>query len=52
MDTLIVMTKGGEFIEVHPSCVADHQRLGWVVVDTPPVQNKSPETPKRKKAQA
>lgn len=27
---LIVMTKDGAAIKVHPSCVADHQRLGWV----------------------
>lgn len=27
---LIVMTKAGEKLKVHPSCVADHKRLGWV----------------------
>jgi len=35
MDALIVMTKAGESIQVHPSCVADHQRAGWVI-DTSP----------------
>lgn len=27
---LIAVTKGGETIKVHPSCMADHKRLGWV----------------------
>lgn len=27
---LIAMRKDGETIKVHPSCVADHKRLGWV----------------------
>ena len=33
--TLIVMTKAGGTIEVHPTCVADHQRIGWVIDNTP-----------------
>ena len=27
---LVAMTKGGDTIKAHPSCVADHKRLGWV----------------------
>lgn len=27
---LIAMRKDGDTIKVHPSCVADHKRLGWV----------------------
>lgn len=27
---LVAMSKGGDTIKVHPSCVADHKRLGWV----------------------
>lgn len=27
---LISMTKDGDTLKVHPSCVADHKRLGWV----------------------
>ncbi|MGD0708280.1 MAG: hypothetical protein ABSA51_07490 [Anaerolineaceae bacterium] len=30
---LFKMTQGGEMIEVHPSVVAAHQRLGWELVD-------------------
>lgn len=26
---LIPVAKGGEYLEVHPSTLADHQRLGW-----------------------
>lgn len=29
--TLVAMTKDGERLDVHPSCVADHQRMGWTV---------------------
>lgn len=28
---LVRMAKDGATIDVHPSCVADHQRLGWSV---------------------
>lgn len=28
-DHLIAMIKDGATIKVHPSCVADHKRLGW-----------------------
>lgn len=28
---LTPMTKQGEFLAVDPSCVADHQRIGWKV---------------------
>ena len=27
---LIPVTKDGEYIEVHPSTLGDHKRLGWV----------------------
>ena len=27
---LVAMSLDGETIKVHPSCVADHKRLGWV----------------------
>jgi hypothetical protein len=27
---LVPMTKDGQTLEVHPSCVADHKRQGWV----------------------
>jgi hypothetical protein len=30
---LVKMSKGEETIEVHPSCVADHQSLGWSIVN-------------------
>jgi hypothetical protein len=26
---LIAVTKGGETIDVHPTCLADHKRMGW-----------------------
>lgn len=26
---LIAVAKGGEYLEVHPSTLADHKRLGW-----------------------
>jgi len=26
---LIAMRRDGETIKVHPTCVADHKRLGW-----------------------
>lgn len=26
---LIPVTKGGEYLEVHPTALADHQRCGW-----------------------
>lgn len=29
-DHLVEMTKDGETLSVHPSCVAAHQRAGWV----------------------
>jgi len=35
MDALIVMTKAADTLLVHPTCVADHQRAGWVIDTTP-----------------
>ncbi len=32
-DKFIKMTKEGETIEVHPSVVEDHKRLGWKIVE-------------------
>src|SRR5690606_2210706 len=29
---LVPMEKEGVTLDIHPSCVAQHQRLGWVVV--------------------
>lgn len=39
MSKFIKMTKEGETIEVHPSVVEDHKRLGWKVVEPEPVQD-------------
>ena len=49
MDDLIPMTKDGETLEVHPSCVADHKRCGWVEAPKPadepaPKASKKPAT--------
>ena len=33
MEKFIKITKDGETIEVHPSALADHKRLGWVEVE-------------------
>jgi hypothetical protein len=30
-ENLVRMAKDGATIDVHPTCVADHQRLGWAV---------------------
>lgn len=30
---LVTMTKGGETLDVHRTCVADHKRVGWAVVE-------------------
>lgn len=30
---LVRMTKDGETLAVHPSCVQDHFRLGWALAD-------------------
>ncbi len=32
-DKFIKITKEGETIEVHPSVVEDHKRLGWKIVE-------------------
>jgi len=32
---LVHMKKGEEVLEVHPSCVAAHERAGWAVVPAP-----------------
>jgi primosomal protein N' len=31
-DHLVKMAKGEDLLSVHPSCVADHKRLGWTEV--------------------
>lgn len=28
---LVRMAKGADAIDVHPSCVGDHERMGWAV---------------------
>jgi len=33
-EKFIKITKDGETIQVHPSVVDDHKRLGWQVVET------------------
>ena len=33
-DDLVAMTKDGEVIEVHPSCVKAHEQAGWKVVES------------------
>lgn len=33
MSYLIPVTKGGEYIEVHPDTLASHEALGWVVCE-------------------
>lgn len=33
MSEFVKVTKDGEIIEVHPDALADHMRLGWVVVE-------------------
>lgn len=30
---LVAMTKAGEVIEVHPSCVKAHEQAGWKVME-------------------
>jgi hypothetical protein len=39
---LVRMAKDGATTDVHPSCVADHQRLGWVVSPQAPVAELPP----------
>jgi hypothetical protein len=34
-DKFVPMFKDGETIHVHPSIVAEHERLGWVVLSAP-----------------
>ena len=51
-DELIPMSKDGETIAVHPSCVADHQSLGWVVAvaaETPAAETPAEEPVAKKK---
>ena len=33
MSEFIKVTKDGQEIEIHPDALADHKRLGWVVVE-------------------
>lgn len=51
MSELIPVTKGGEYIEVHPLTLAEHERLGWVRCERrEPVQ--ADESPRRGRKQA
>lgn len=51
---LIPVAKGGEYLEVHPATLADHQRLGWVPcarqdpADEPEGAKKAPTVPEIK----
>lgn len=47
MTDLICVTKGGEALEVHPSCLAAHLAVGWVQCEKPETQE--PEQPARKR---
>ncbi len=47
-EPFVKMQKGDEMIEVSPLVVADHQRLGWIIVVPAPVEEApavSAETP-------
>lgn len=46
---LIPMEKDGETLEVHPSCVADHQRIGWRVAPEPVAEAKPESKPAKGK---
>jgi hypothetical protein len=43
MEKFIKITKDGETIEVHPSALADHKRLGWVEVEEDAETESKPE---------
>lgn len=45
MSNLVPMTKDGETIGVHETCVADHRRVGWVVGGTLPDEAAKPAGP-------
>lgn len=47
----ITMTKDGKVIPVHPTCVREHQQLGWKITDTPPPAKEEPATPRPAPAQ-
>lgn len=45
-DKFVKMEKDGQTIDVNPSVVEDHKRLGWKVVEVPaekPEKEKKPE---------
>lgn len=44
---LIYVTKDGDALEVHPSCLAAHLAVGWVQCEKP--ESKGPEQPARKR---
>lgn len=54
MSEFIKMQKGEETIEVNPLCVADHESLGWVVVEAPLVEEEvlAERKPDQKKSHA
>ncbi len=55
-DKFVKMTKEGETIDVHPSVVEDHKRLGWKIVEEAQAEAKTDEEvkaeAKKKKAEA
>lgn len=51
-ELLVLMTKGGETLEVHPSCVADHKRCGWVEAPPPAESQPAEPAPKARKGAA
>lgn len=59
-DKFIKITKDGQTIEVHPSVVDDHKKLGWAVVgeeaaEPEPSEAEAAETeesPKKRKAKS
>ena len=50
MTDLIVMAKDGDTLEVHRSCVTDHQRMGWAVVPVQPAPEDDAPKARRKRA--
>lgn len=42
-DEMILVEKNGEQIRVHPDALADHQRLGWKIVEGESVSVETPE---------
>ena len=53
MSEFVKMVKDGEeLIEVHPSCVDDHKRLGWKVAEEQPTEEEAKAEAEHKEAEA